>query len=82
MEAPTAGRYARCSAIRSFKGIKLDDGNKVIKNQKTAKEITLFWTNCRLPQLIVTAKMIRDNIIKREIKTGNSNSEVEGDIIG
>jgi|TARA_B100000315_G_scaffold116084_1_gene106451 hypothetical protein len=82
MEAPKAGRYVRCSAIGSFKGIKLDEGNKVIKNHRIAKEIILFWMLCLSPRPNETAKVIRHIIIRREIKTGNSNNEVEGVIMG
>jgi hypothetical protein len=82
MEAPKAGRYVRCSAIGSFKGIKLDDGNKVMKNHKIAKEIILFWILWWFLRLVETAKVIRHIIIIREIKTGNSNNEVEGVIMG
>ncbi len=45
---PTEGIYSLCSKITSFKGIMLDSGSKLKKNQNIPNEDSLYLENLRI----------------------------------
>ena len=53
------GRYSRCSKITSAKGKKLDSGVSARKNQKIAKETSLYLENRRTADIRMRTKKMK-----------------------
>ena len=76
-EKPTPGRYTRCSAATSNRGIKLEVGVRVIKNQRTKNEnilevLKLLIARKRTPAITRAEKSVAGS--RKDLARGKSGS--------